>query len=206
MSNLRLNKQPISIAGDSSVESNTRADGYNVITVAPTSNRSTSAEISGAREGLQSVALPEGTKVCYPFVGDFNNNFITVSNTDSNNALKAGWYALSSEPGYVLSGNSQSFDQYESIGTQASASRQTLRLSVKPGNVTMAILIVGNQKPVPVYFNITEEELKDAGIDYPDNAEFPDQTYVSRKNFMGQTIYIVNVSMIAGSLITASLN
>ena len=98
-------------------------------------------------------------------------------------------------PDYKLSSSSKNVDQYKSIGGQSTSVIQTLTLTARSQSATLALVIVGANKPVPVFLNTKKGDLPPIWQTL-DNAVFEaGNTYQESKNFFGQTIYIVNLSL-----------
>lgn len=206
MSKLKLNKEPIEVKFGKTVPTSVRTEGYNVITISPSNQYSTSAQVAYGAD-TKPVNIPQGTKVLFPLIKDFENSLVEVTNQNDqdNTSLMAGWYGLSSAPDVKISNKNKKVVQYKSIGGQTSSGNQTLKITVTSTDATLALIIIGDNKPIPVFFNVKKTELPPQWEEI-DNAVFPgSSTYSDSRKFFGQTIFIVNLSLTEDATFQARL-
>ena len=203
---MRLNVPPVKVAANESTVTNVPTEGYNVISITPNGNYAAQAQLLyGGSSQIQHI--PAGTPVIYPVIQSFGDNTVKVNNlnTQQGTTLLAGWYALSTSPDEKLVNRPTNVNQYRSIGAQTSSGIQALTLEARSTQATLALLIVGGNKPVPVFLNTDKNNLPPAWQNL-DNAIFEiGNTYQVSKNFYGQTMYIVNVSLTDGATFDARL-
>ncbi|MDC8005198.1 hypothetical protein POV27_14145 [Aureisphaera galaxeae] len=201
-----MNVPPVEVPANETSQTNVATEGYNVITITPNGNYSVQAQLLyGSDSKTQNV--PAGSPVVYPIVQQFGNNVIQVNNlnTQQDTALLSGWYALSTSPNEKLVNTPTTVKQYQSIGAQTTSSIQTLTLEARSTAATLAILIIGGNKPVPVFLNTNKGNLPPAWQNL-DNAVFETgNTYQMSQNFFGQTMFIVNVSLTKGATFDARI-
>ena len=193
---MEMNSSPITVEANEKTQTECATEGYNVFSIAPKGNYSVDALLTyGGQSKPQSI--PAGSPVPYPIIQQFDNSIVEVSNrnTQENTSLFAGWYALSTSPDYPLRNTPTDLKQYKSAGIQASSSIQTLTLTARTASATLAIVIVGANKPIPVFLNTKKEDLPPAWSNL-DNAIYESgNTYQETKNYYGQYVYIVNISL-----------
>ncbi len=201
---IELNSMPIKVPNSGSVSTAQATEGYNVITITPPGNYSANSLIKYGGNS-KTISVPPGSPVLYPLIQSFNNSMVEVqnNNTQEGQAIEAGWYSLSHSPTCPLSSSNTKVDQYVSIGGQSSSSIQTLTLTARTTSATLALLIVGGNKPVPVFLNINKQNLPPIWQTL-DGAIYEDgNTYQVSKNFYGQYVYLVNLSLTNDSVFEA---
>jgi len=199
-----MNTTPVVVEANDKTQTNQATEGYNVFTIAPRGNFSVDALLTyGADSKVQQI--PAGCPLPFPIIQQFNNSIVNISNrnTQENTALLSGWFALSTSPNFLLQNNPTELKQYKSAGVQATSGIQTLTLTARSVSASLAIVIVGANKPVPVFLNTNKADLPPAWQNL-ENAVFETgNTFQETKNFFGQTVYIVNVSLTEEATLTA---
>lgn len=207
MATLKPNDAPIEVKKNSSVETNNQTDGFNVFTVTPGQIAAQGELIYGGDS--KEIDLSAGAAVPFPYVGKFENAVVEVKNSSDNDSANfdAGWYTLSTSPKLALTSTAQKVDQYGNIGAQTGSGRKTLKLKAASGKAVLAIVIIGGNKPIPVFLNIQKDEIPESW-----KKQLGDEVvikggpdYSKSQNFMGQTIFIVNVSLTSDATFTAAL-
>lgn len=207
MKELKLNQPAITLTGGAKAQTERTAQGYNIFTAASTANYAVTSQITVGGKPYNKE-IPKGAPILYPYVLNIDTNVVFVQNQNSVKAdsMESGWFALSEKTDKHFTSGYQKIGQYQTISGQSGTSIQTLQLNSTDGT-TLAFILVGDQEPIPVVFNLP------SGFKMPASwSDFEKKVvrakgnhYELQDNFYGKTVFVANLSLTKDASLQARL-
>lgn len=205
MADLVLNQKPIEVPYGGYVKSAVATEGYNVVTITPSGNFEAKYRVDYGGSNVGGTA-PEGSPIPYPWCQKWANSSIKVNNlnTQEDQSFWAGLYGFNQNPTKPL--ENVDIGQYESAGKQTSSGNMTLTLTNRSANSVLLIYIVGSNAPQCIALNTDPDNLPPQ---YQNLGDFfkavKENTFQVSKNWYGQYMYVINLSLTAGDNVNVRL-